>query len=263
LNIKDFEIMLDSERHQGDMEKIWDEKSTWFFQRTERSKENFRNRLVFELIQDRNLLQEDSQVLDIGCGTGRHLLEFSKHTSHLTGTDISSNMLKYAKEKLNQVADLQLVHGNWMELFQKERVYDLVFASMTPAISLVEHIERMCLISKKYCMMERFVSHKDSVREEIQQMLGRTLNRLHQNEKEYSYAVWNIVWNLGYFPEILYEREEYEEEKTMEEYLEQIICSEEEEKKIRDFLRKREKGGKILASHTIRKAVILWDVREK
>jgi len=45
-------------------------------------------------------LNENSKVLDIGCGTGRHLLEFSKFTSYVFGTDISSKMLNYAKEKL-------------------------------------------------------------------------------------------------------------------------------------------------------------------
>lgn len=263
MKMENFEKMLASDRHQGNMEQIWDEKSAWFFHRTEKSKENFANRLVFRLIRDRALLQENSRILDIGCGTGRHLLEFSKHSSCLTGTDISSKMLTYAREKLSKVSDLHLLHGNWMELFQTEKEYDFVFASMTPAISLVEHIERMCFISKEYCMMERFVSHRDSVREEIQEMLGRVLNRLHQNEKEYSYAVWNIVWNLGYFPEILYETEEYEEEKTVEEYLEEIECSKEEEKKIREFLKSREKNGKILGSHKTRRAVILWDVRER
>src|SRR3712207_7442057 len=96
--------MLASDRHQGNMEQIWDEKSSWFFHRTEKSKEKFENRLVFRLIRDRVLLQENSHILDIGCGTGRHLLEFSKYSSHLTGTDISSKMLTYAKEKLEKVS---------------------------------------------------------------------------------------------------------------------------------------------------------------
>ena len=260
MDIKEFEKMLDSKRHQGDMEKIWDHKSAWFFQKTEKSKENFKNRLVFRLVKNRKFLKGDSKLLDIGCGTGRHLLEFSNYTSYITGIDISSKMLEYAKEKLDKVPNVKLRHGNWMELFYKEKEYDLVFASMTPAISLIEHIERMCFISKKYCMMERFVFHRDSIREEIQEMLGRKLNRLHQNEKEYSYAVWNIVWNLGYFPEIMYETEEYEEEKTIEEYLEQIECTKEEEKKIREFLRTKGKNGSIMSSHKLKKAVILWDV---
>lgn len=93
-------------------------------------------------------MNENSKVLDIGCGTGRHLLEFSKFTSYVTGTDISSKMLDYAKEKLKNVSEAKFVHGNWMENFTKEKEFDLVFASMTPAITTIEHIKRMCLISK-------------------------------------------------------------------------------------------------------------------
>ncbi|EHO20061.1 hypothetical protein HMPREF9466_01087 [Fusobacterium necrophorum subsp. funduliforme 1_1_36S] len=33
--------------------------------------------------------------------------------------------------------------------------------------------------------------------------------------------------------------------------------------KIREFLKSREKNGKILGSHKTRRAVILWDVRER
>ena len=51
--MENFEKMLASDRHQGNMEQIWDEKSAWFFHRTEKSKENFANRLVFRLIRDR------------------------------------------------------------------------------------------------------------------------------------------------------------------------------------------------------------------
>ena len=100
------------------------------------------------MIKEKNLLNENSKVLDIGCGTGRHLLEFSKFTSYVTGTDISSKMLDYAKEKLKNVREAKFVHGNWMENFTKEKEFDLVFASMTPAITTIEHIKRMCLISK-------------------------------------------------------------------------------------------------------------------
>ena len=148
------------------------------------------------MIKEKNLLNENSKVLDIGCGTGRHLLEFSKFTSYVTGTDISSKMLDYAKEKLKNVREAKFVHGNWMKNFTKEKEFDLVFASMTPAISKIEHIKRMCLISKKYCMMERFVYYRDPIREET--------------------------------------------EKTVTEYMEQIICADEEKNKIIEFLKGKE-----------------------
>ena len=168
------------------------------------------------MIKEKKLLNENSKVLDIGCGTGRHLLEFSKFTSYVTGTDISSKMLDYAKEKLKKVREAKVVHGNWMKNFTKEKEFDLVFASMTPAISKIEHIKRMCLISKKYCMMERFVYYRDPIREET--------------------------------------------EKTVTDYMEQIICTDDEENKIIEFLKGKEKNGKIMSKEYIIKAIILWDV---
>ena len=243
MNIEEFEKIMqreDREENQEDLEKIWDSKSEWFFKRTEKKQENFSNRLVFKIVKEKNLLNENSKVLDIGCGTGRHLLEFSKFTSYVIGTDISSKMLDYAKEKLKK--------------------FDLVFASMTPAITTIEHIKRMCLISKKYCLMERFVYNRDPIREEIEEMLGRKLNKLPSNHKEYTYGVWNIVWNLGYFPEIYFDKYIYETEKTVTDYMEQIICTDEEKNKIIKFLKGKEKNGKIMSKEYFIKAIILWDV---
>ena len=130
MNIEEFEKIMqrdDKEEKEEDLEKIWDDKSEWFFKRTEKKQENFSDRLIFKIVKEKKLLNENSKVLDIGCGTGRHLLEFSKITSHITGTDISSRMLDYAKEKL--------------------------------------------------------------IREEIEKMLGRKLNKLHSNHKEYSIKI--------------------------------------------------------------------------
>ena len=243
MNIEEFEKIMqreDREENQEDLEKIWDNKSEWFFNRTEKKQENFSNRLVFKIIKEKKLLNENSKVLDIGCGTGRHLLEFSKITSHITGTDISSRMLDYAREKLKNINEAKFIHGNWMKNFTKEKEFDLVFASMTPAISKIEHIKRMCLISKNYCMMERFVYYRDPIREEIEKMLGRKLNKLHSNHKEYTYGLWNIVWNLGYFPEIYLDKYISETEKTVIDYMEQIICTDDEENKIIEFLKRKE-----------------------
>ena len=234
MNIEEFEKIMqrdDKEEKQEDLEKIWDSKSEWFFKRTEKKQENFSDRLIFKMIKEKKLLNKNSKVLDIGCGTGRHLLEFSKLTPYLTGTDISSKMLDYAKEKLKNVSEAKFIHGNWMENFTKEKEFDLVFASMTPAI-----------------------------REEIEKMLGRKLNKLHSNHKEYTYGLWNIVWNLGYFPEIYLDKYVYEAEKTVVDYMEQIICTDDEENKIIEFLKEKEKKGKIMSKEYIIKAIILWDV---
>ena len=169
-------------------------------------------------------------------------------------------MLDYAKEKLKNVNEAKFIHGNWMKNFTKEKEFDLVFASMTPAISKIKDIKRMCLISKNYCMMERFIYYRDPIREEIEKILGRKLNKLHSNHKDYIYGLWNIVWNLGYFPEIYLDKYISETEKTVIDYMKQIICAGDEENKIIEFLKGKEKNGKIISKEYIIKAIIFWNI---
>ena len=108
--------------------------------------------------------------------------------------------------------------------------------------------------------MERFVYYRDPVREEIEELLGRKLNKLHSNHKDYTYGLWNIVWNLGYFPEIYLDKYISETEKTVIDYMEQIICTDDEENKIIEFLKGKEKNGKIISKEYIIKAIIFWDI---
>lgn len=42
---------------------------------------------------------KSSQILDIGCGTGRHAIELAKRGYHVTGVDLSENQLNRASEK--------------------------------------------------------------------------------------------------------------------------------------------------------------------
>jgi len=47
------------------------------------------------------LLPHGASILDVGCGTGRHAIEFAKRGFAVTGLDLSSSMLAKATEKAN------------------------------------------------------------------------------------------------------------------------------------------------------------------
>ncbi|MCM8784410.1 MAG: methyltransferase domain-containing protein [Candidatus Omnitrophica bacterium] len=52
------------------------------------------------------LKKKPESILDLGCGTGNHSLRLIKRGYQVTGVDISEDMVKIAKEKLNK-ADLK------------------------------------------------------------------------------------------------------------------------------------------------------------
>lgn len=49
-----------------------------------------------------SLIPQGGSVMDLGCGTGRHLIEIAKNGIDITGVDISENMLLELKKKYPQ-----------------------------------------------------------------------------------------------------------------------------------------------------------------
>lgn len=263
LTMYDFERYIQKDQNESRAEQMWDNKSKDFYERTEKKQKQFANGFVFQFIKERQLLKADSKVLDIGCGTGRHLQEFAAYTPYLTGIDISSKMLAYAKEKLRHIPQAKLIHGNWMETFTNENKFDFVFACMTPAVASIENIKRMCMISKKYCILERTVYEKDSVQESIEQHLGRKLFRLPHNDKNYVYGVWNILWLMGYCPEVVFDKQVRNTTHIIEDYIGEIDYSPKEKTAVMQLLNTRIKDGVIAAEESVVKAIILWNTEIK
>jgi SAM-dependent methyltransferase len=56
-------------------------------------------------------LKPDMVLLDAGCGTGRHSIEFAKYGMRVMGVDISKGMLDIAKKK----AEVERVDVHWVE----------------------------------------------------------------------------------------------------------------------------------------------------
>jgi len=61
---------------------------------------------VFELLKEHSKIPIKS-VLDIGCGTGKHLQEFQKQGLQIAGIDLSESQLSFAKEALGEKCLLQ------------------------------------------------------------------------------------------------------------------------------------------------------------
>jgi ubiquinone/menaquinone biosynthesis C-methylase UbiE len=87
-------------------------------------------------------LAPGTRLLDVGCGTGRHLLELSRHRASLVGLDMSREDLRVctymvaltAKER-PLAADLHLVQGGGERLPFRDELFDGVICTET-----LEHV---------------------------------------------------------------------------------------------------------------------------
>jgi SAM-dependent methyltransferase len=68
-------------------------------------------------------------ILDIGCGTGRHAMEFAKHGYEVTGIDSSIQMIDIAKQRLNcnvPLSNPPVFYQSDARNFNLDRQYDVV-----------------------------------------------------------------------------------------------------------------------------------------
>lgn len=76
-------------------------------------------------------LKENSQVLDVCCGTGDFTIMVSQETDkkiNVTGLDFSENMLLVGKKKKEELKlqNIEFIHGNAMELPYDENTFEAV-----------------------------------------------------------------------------------------------------------------------------------------
>ncbi len=68
----------------------------------------------------KNHLEPDGYVLDLACGTGRHLIPLSQRGYAMVGLDVSANLLKIAKKRWREV---QVVRGDMRFLPFKSQAF--------------------------------------------------------------------------------------------------------------------------------------------
>jgi ubiquinone/menaquinone biosynthesis C-methylase UbiE len=104
--------------------------------------ENPKNRFIADLEDQllRRFLQplRGERVLDVGCGTGRHLLMFSEMGLDITGVDASPHMLGIAQKKLGHRAELQ--EGLADDLPFEDNSFDI--ATLITTLEFVDDVQK-------------------------------------------------------------------------------------------------------------------------
>ena len=83
-------------------------------------------------------VSRDARVLDLGCGMGRVLTHLAPHCAEIVGVDVSSRMLRRARERLRGVPNVRLQRVSGRDLRPlAEGVFDFAFA-----LQVFHHLER-------------------------------------------------------------------------------------------------------------------------
>lgn len=85
-----------------------------------------------DLVKRVAVLHTPTNILEIGCGTGRNLVRLARRFPHarLTGLDLSADMLARARRCLALHGDrLALLHQPYIQPLNRERRFDLILFS--------------------------------------------------------------------------------------------------------------------------------------
>lgn len=247
-------------------EAFWDDRAEGYSHRSERRQEKA-NKLAEELVS-RGFISENSCVLDIGCGPGAYSMAFARKCREVVAMDISSKMLEKLREEINHqgIDAIIPIKGNWDEIDLKEygwhQRFDLVIASMSPAIHDWDTLKKMIEASRGSCYASSFIERKDIVGDEIHQLIGK--QRTHKTDK--IECIQNILQLTGINPELKIQQQSWEMRMSVEEafrhYTQKIRIeqelSEKETERIRRFLDIRQEEGVIVEKTEATVGELLW-----
>ena len=264
-----------SYRFRDNEQEFWDRLAPTYGKR--RSLEGGdRLKLVTEFLISRGAIHPQASVLDIGSGPGVYALLFAPYAREVTALDSAPRMCTVLRERALErgLTNITVVNKDWREVELSEegweRRFDLVFASLTPAVRDPQTLMKMVAASRKFCCLVEFArGHRNPVLIDLwDNVVGGPFPG---GRIEASYP-WNFLYASGYLPDIYFVPDFWEEELPLEEAVSRyrlslsrfVTVTAPVEKKIRRYFNAKSPGGVFRFSRRGYLAVLLWrvDVRD-
>lgn len=190
---------------------------------------NYHNRIKYEesliekavnLLFNKEVLCKDSLVLDIGCGPGTYALPLSRRVSQVIALDSAEEMLgqMMSDVKRDGIKNITPVCSTW-EAYQINQKFDLVLASLSPAVRNAKTLFKMNRASRRYSCLITFSKKIDfwrKIRNDLwQEIMGRTF-------RSYSFDIFypfNLLYTKGMKPSIDYVKDYFSYEEPVEPYI--------------------------------------------
>lgn len=255
---------------KSEAEEMWDLRAE-SFNKSQQKVQSEIEKGILKFLKDKDILG-DADILDVCGGSGRYGIPLAKMSKSVTMTDISGNMLKFAKENAERegLDNMDFVHIDWSNADFNElnwnRRFDLSFATMCPGVGSKDGLKRFIESSKKYCMVNQYIDNNDNIGDHIRERLGKLGGYDPHKDREAVEELFNTLWREGYSPEINYVTQSNAEEVTVDEaytiYAGRYKKSAEDKNlNLREIIEEKSKDGIVEIEKDTTLAMVFWKVK--
>lgn len=239
----------------------------------DRSVERVKN--VIRWLKQQGIVISDMRILDIGAGTGSFAIPFTQQGGRVTALEPVEELVKIMNENMKRegVEELSVIIKKWEDISPEkegmEGQFDLVFASLTPAVYDKETLGKMNACSKEWCFLCEFAGRR---RNRVQEELWFNIFKEDMPLPEYNiFYPLNYLYSQGYSPSLKLWREYWREEIPEDEAAANLIhffslyteMTSGIKTKIADYLSKKANKGFLSEEYQSLVGMIVWNVNEK
>ncbi len=218
---------------------------------------------VIKLFEKEKIISNESEVLDIGCGPGTYVLPLAKKVKKVFALDPAKNMLNVVMEeaKRNKIENIVPILCKWAD-YKVNRKFDLVFASLSPAIDSIESLMKMNELSGNYvCLISYSKTNEIKIRNEIFERIMK--------KPPYSFA-YNIIFPFiilylsGFSPNLHFLKFEFKTKERIQDLMMQyenyfkIFTDNDKDLKVLKYIKSISKNGMIKDKIEKEIAVMWW-----
>lgn len=246
------------------VEEFWDQKARTFYH-NQVNGSTYYSDAVPRLLEQKGILTPSSSVLDIGAGSGRYAIPLAKKVQSVHALDLSSEMLQFMQCEIekNNLDNVYTIKSAWPTT-ENIGEFDVVFSAMCPATRSVEALQAMSNVAKKHGVICQFTASTDSVVEALKQhqIIDGDITDPH-NDRDVLQSYFNILWELGYQPEISYLNDTFEINITFDEAFNTYkrryeYVDSEQLKNVLQTIQQENRNIKVIKNTTL--AVMIWGV---